>query len=58
MRLTLIIVMGLAGFTTYACADQKMDLPIPASLSITPAEFTIHGADNVQRMLVFGKNPK
>ncbi len=35
-------------------AEEREPLPAPKSLDITPAEFTISGIDNVQRLLVTG----
>ena len=58
MRFTLTLLIGLAGFASSIRADEKTDPPIPASLSINPAEFAIQGADNVQRLLISGKASK
>ena len=54
MRLTLVLVIGLLGFVPSVGADEKTAPPVSAALSATPAEFTIHGADNVQRLLISG----
>lgn len=50
-----ILALLLAGNVSLA---WSADLPAPSSLTVTPAEFTIQGADNVQRLLISGAAAK
>jgi len=52
MRSLLGLSIILAGHAFTASAAENSTLPTPTALSITPAEFTIIGADNVQRLRV------
>ena len=56
MRPVLTFACILCAATAFA-ADKAV-LPPPKALSVTPANFTIRGADNVQRLLVSGNSAK
>jgi hypothetical protein len=50
--LTAVLVLG--GHIQTVWGNDTTNLPNPTTLSITPGEFTIRGADDVQRLLISG----
>ena len=58
MRAIFTLGLALAASVQGGWADEKTDLPRPSSLSATPGEFVLRGADNLQRILISGETAK
>src|SRR3954447_15482153 len=54
LALTLLTIPPATHCKEPNAAPRAVALPVPGALTITPAECTIGGADQVQRLLVLG----